>query len=61
MTPVFAKAYRPEEIHFTLDDCDNRIEPRRVMMCTPDYFDIKDVKNVHMAHNTPLNKDLARK
>lgn len=61
MTPVFAKAYRPEEIHFTLDDCDNRIEPRKVMMCTPDFFDIKDVKNVHMTNNPPLNKEIAKK
>lgn len=59
MTPVFAKAYRPEDVHFTLDDCDNRKEPRRIMMCTPDYFEIKDVKNVHMQGKS-LNKEKAK-
>ena len=60
MTPVFAKAYRPEEVHFTLDDCDNRTEPRRVMLCTPEYFDIKDVKNAHMQKGQALNKEKAK-
>lgn len=59
MTPVFAKAYRPEEVHFTLDDCDSRNEPRRVMMCTPEYFEIKDVKNAHMQGKI-LNKEKAK-
>lgn len=59
MTAVFAKAYRPEEVHFTLEDCDSRNEPRRVMMCTPEYFEIKDVKNAHMQGKT-LNKEKAK-
>jgi len=50
MTPVFAKAYSPSEVHFQIEDCDNRNEPRKVMMCTPDYYNVVDVKNVYMQH-----------
>ena len=48
MTPVFAKAYGTHEVHFQLEDCDARVEPRKVLMCTPNYYTIVDVKNVHM-------------
>ncbi len=48
MTPVFAKAYGTNEVHFQLEDCDARVEPRKILMCTPDYYSIVDVKNVHM-------------
>ena len=48
MTPVFAKAYGTNEVHFQLEDCDARVEPRKVLMCTPNYYTIVDVKNVHM-------------
>lgn len=48
MTPVFAKAYNPSEVHFMSDDCENRNEPRKVLMCTPEHFSIVDVKNIYM-------------
>lgn len=48
MTPVFAKAYGTNEVHFQLEDCDARVEPRKVLMCTPNYYTIVDVKNVRM-------------
>jgi N-dimethylarginine dimethylaminohydrolase len=51
MPAVFAKTYPANEVHFSLDDCDNRTEPRKVLLCTPDYFDVKDVRNVHMHGN----------
>ncbi len=48
MTPVFAKAYATNEVHFNLEDCDARVEPRKLFMVTPTYYNIVDVKNVHM-------------
>ncbi len=48
MTPVFAKAYGTNEVHFQLEDCDARVEPKKVLMCTPNFYNIVDVKNVHM-------------
>lgn len=35
-------------ISFSINDIKDRIDPTRVLMCSPDYFDIVDVKNVHM-------------
>lgn len=61
MTPIFAKAYPPEEIFFTADDCDNRNEPSKVLMCTPEHYDVVDVKNVHMeAGKGRINKEKAK-
>ncbi|TVR82214.1 MAG: hypothetical protein EA412_01725 [Chitinophagaceae bacterium] len=42
------KAYLPSEVDFKIEDIANRNEPLNVLMCTPDHFDIIDVKNVHM-------------
>jgi N-dimethylarginine dimethylaminohydrolase len=54
------KTYHASDIHFTADDLPARAEPRNVLLCTPDYFDIVDVKNIHMLGNTgTLQKDLA--
>ncbi len=35
-------------ISFSINDINDRTDPTRVLMCSPDYFDIVDVKNVHM-------------
>jgi N-dimethylarginine dimethylaminohydrolase len=51
MTPIFAKAYPPEEVHFLADDCENRNEAKKVFLCTPEYFDVTDGKNVYMQNN----------
>jgi len=45
------KTYQAHEIDFTVNDIANRAEPRKVLMCSPEYFDIVDVKNVHMEGN----------
>lgn len=45
-----AKVYK-DSVPFSIDDIANRQEPERVLMCSPDYFDIVDVKNVHMQGN----------
>ncbi|HXH18316.1 MAG TPA: arginine deiminase-related protein [Chitinophagales bacterium] len=42
------KTYSPSEIDFTLSDIPFRPEPRKVLIATPEYFDVVDVKNVHM-------------
>jgi len=40
----------------------HRTEPRRVLLCSPDYFEVKDVKNAYMKENIGLvDKDLALK
>ena len=60
MTPVFAKAYEPQEVHFHADDCDQRTEPFRVLICTPDHYEIRDVKNVYMKINDQVDLAKAR-
>jgi len=61
MTPVFGKSFSPNEVHFTMDDCETRPEPKKVLLCKPDYFDITDVKNVHMTNKKgTVNKDKAQ-
>ncbi len=60
MTPVFAKAYGTNEVHFQLEDCDARNEPKKVLMCTPEFYTIMDVKNVHMQNQKGnVNKEKA--
>ena len=44
---VQAKVYK-DNIPFSITEIADRQEPVRVLMCSPDYFDIVDVKNVHM-------------
>jgi N-dimethylarginine dimethylaminohydrolase len=44
------KVYK-DEVLFTLQDVENRQDPDRVLLCSPDYFDIVDEKNVHMQGN----------
>lgn len=47
---ITAKVYK-NEIPFTINEVESRVDPSRVLMCSPDYFDIVDVKNVHMQGN----------
>ncbi|MBV8154224.1 MAG: hypothetical protein JOY98_07380 [Candidatus Eremiobacteraeota bacterium] len=37
------------------------IEHRRVLMCPPDYFTVRDVKNPFMASGAPVDHDLAKR
>ncbi len=37
-----------EAVNFSINDIKDKQDPTRVLMCSPDYFDIVDVKNVHM-------------
>ena len=56
------KVYTANEIDFTINSIEDRPEPKRILMATPDYFDIVDVKNVHMEGNAgKLNKSKANK
>ncbi|HCK22825.1 MAG TPA: hypothetical protein DHW15_11895, partial [Bacteroidetes bacterium] len=59
MTPIFAKAFQPLEVHFHPDDCDVRLEPTRVLLCSPDYYEIKDVKNPYMMAGSAMVKEKA--
>jgi len=40
-----------DSVPFSIADIEDRQEPSRVLMCSPDHFDIVDVKNVHMQGN----------
>lgn len=61
MTPVFPKAFAHNEVHFTTDDCEARMEPKRVLLCKPDFYDVKEVKNVHMENQKGnINKPKAQ-
>lgn len=56
------KVYHVSEIDFTIDDVADRKEPRKVLMTDSAYFDIVDVKNVHMEGQAgKLDKLLARR
>jgi N-dimethylarginine dimethylaminohydrolase len=56
------KVYSVAEINFSIEHVANRQEPRKILMCNPEYFDIVDVKNVHMEGNIGvLDKALAKK
>lgn len=57
---IESKPFTLSEIHFRLEDVQLRQEPRNVLISTPEYFDIVDVKNVHMQGNIGgLDKNLA--
>lgn len=47
---IQAKVYK-DNLPFSINDVQERQEPLNVLMCSPDYFDIVDVKNVHMQGN----------
>ncbi len=52
--------YHAADISFSIDDVAARQAPRRVLMASPEYFDIVDVKNVHMEGQAgQLNKEKA--
>lgn len=47
---IQVKVYK-DSIPFSINDVADRNEPVNVLMCSPDHFDIVDVKNVHMQGN----------
>ena len=50
-----------ERIDFDIKDIPSRQEPTKVLMCTPDCFDVVDVKNPHMNGNAGhVNKSKAQ-
>jgi N-dimethylarginine dimethylaminohydrolase len=49
---VSNKVYRTSEIDFSLQDTAVMPLPRKVLMCRPTYFEVIDVKNVHMESQT---------
>jgi N-dimethylarginine dimethylaminohydrolase len=59
---IVNKVYSAAEINFSINDVAAREEPRKILMAHPEYFDIVDVKNVHMEGNIgSLDKLLAIK
>jgi len=57
--PTF-KVFKNGNLPFKICDLKRREEPLNLLMCSPEYFDILDVKNIHMIGNESLlNKDLA--
>ncbi len=56
------RTYKLSEVNFDVNSLVDRTEPRKVLICTPEYFDIVDVKNVHMEGKVgKLDKKLAVK
>ena len=57
-----AKVYHnSSEIDFSIDQLPARKEPLSVLMCTPDYFEVVDIKNPYMKENlNNTNKEKAR-
>ena len=59
---IINKVYTFSEINFSIQEVADRIEPNKVLLCDPYYFDIIDVKNVHMQNQEgKLDKSLALK
>ncbi|WMJ72070.1 arginine deiminase family protein [Cytophagaceae bacterium ABcell3] len=57
-----SKVYNIHNLDFSIDQVSNRPEPARVLMTTPEFFDIVDVKNPHMeGQSGKLDKELAIK
>ena len=53
---------KASEVHLDINNIAARKEPGMVLMCSPDYFDVVDVKNPHMEGNTgKIDRNLARK
>lgn len=53
--------FTPGNFPLNLQEIPNRPEPDKVLMVSPDYFDIVDVKNVHMQDNQGnVNRSLAQ-
>ncbi|MFN6944518.1 MAG: dimethylarginine dimethylaminohydrolase family protein [Cytophagaceae bacterium] len=54
------RVYTIKNLDFNIGDLPDRPEPSRVLMCTPEFFDIVDVKNPHMeGQSGKLDKLLA--
>jgi N-dimethylarginine dimethylaminohydrolase len=54
------KVFLPSGINFTLAEIPDRKDSDKVLMCTPEYFDVIDVKNVHMKNQQGrIDKKLA--
>ena len=45
------KAYKPQDVDFQLGDIVSKQSPYKVLLCSPDYFEILDVKNSYMSTN----------
>lgn len=46
--------------NLNIQNISNRLEPRKVLICPPKFYDIKEAKNVHMNNNIgKINKTLA--
>lgn len=48
MTSIDYTFYLPEDVTFNIEDVKEKLPPLKVLMCNPQYFDIVDVKNIHM-------------
>jgi N-dimethylarginine dimethylaminohydrolase len=48
---INGKVYSGSEIDFNIYNAQDRLEPRKLLMCTPEHYDIVDVKNPYMENN----------
>jgi N-dimethylarginine dimethylaminohydrolase len=62
MQDIKNKVLKASNAEFDIDKIASRREPAKVLLSSPDYFDVIDVKNPHMEGNEhKINKMLARK
>jgi len=61
MVTLQNKVYYKSPLDFSVEDLPSRTDPRKIVMASPDYFDIVDVKNVHMEGEKALDKQKAGK
>jgi len=42
------KVYSEADINFNVGELLHRVEPSKILMCTPTYFEVLDIKNIYM-------------
>ncbi|MBY0427378.1 MAG: hypothetical protein K2Q22_17210, partial [Cytophagales bacterium] len=58
---ITGKVYSGNEIDFNIYNIQDRIEPRKVLLCTPEHYDVVDVKNAYMEKNVKTISKVAVK
>lgn len=59
---INGKVYSGNEINFSIYNTQDRLEPRKVLLCTPEHYDVVDIKNPYMEKNVnTISRTLAKK
>lgn len=57
-----SKVFTSQQVDFNIYHVPDRMEPKRVLLCTPEHYDVVDVKNAYMEKNVKtVSKVLAKR